>query len=664
MGNKNGVVIALAGQPNVGKSTVFNDLTGLDQHVGNWPGKTVEQKTGHFKLPNGIDVEVVDLPGTYSLTANSPEEEIARNFIIREKPDIVVTVVNAAALERGLYLVGEILHLTSSVILVLNMMDVARDERINVEPEVLAAALRIPVVPMVARKGEGKDALMEEIQKALEEAPSRPCKPTMPPEIESLLDQVEPYAKKYLTDYPSRWAALKILEGDPALLRELKASMPPGEWREMNEMLISHEDLSLKIAGARYEWVDRMVRAALVRPKRGQMSITRQIDKYATHPILGLVILLAVMGLIFWVTYTLGAPLQDLLNHYIVEIPTDWISAHSSGIPGWLVSLVVDGIIGGAGLVITFAPILFVFFFSMGLLEDVGYMARGAFAMDRFMHRMGLHGKSFMPLFLGFGCNVPAVMGTRIIESRRARLLTLLLVPLVPCSARMVVLSFMTTVFFSNIAPLVTWGLVVLNLIVLGVSGVLMNKFVFKGERTAFIMELPLYHTPDWKALTVRAWQRLWLFVKNAGTLIVSAAILIWFLSYFPGGGIERSYLSVIGKFLAPIGRLMGLDWKMLVALLASFVAKENSIATMGVLLGGSGENLAKLLPHIISPAGALAFLVTQMLFIPCVATVATMYRELENKLWLVFDIVFLTIVAFGAGIGVYQLALLLGIGV
>jgi ferrous iron transport protein B len=664
MSDKDNVVIALAGQPNVGKSTVFNDLTGLDQHVGNWPGKTVEQKKGHFKLPDGTDVEIVDLPGTYSLTANSPEEEIARDFVIRENPDLVVTVVNAAALERGLYLVGEILHLTNRVVLALNMMDVAQDEKINVEPEVLQAALRIPVVPMVARRGEGKDALVRTIQETLKNPPSRPCKPSMPPEIEKLLDQVEPYVKKHLPEFPSRWAALKLLEGDPVLLHKLESVALPDEWKEMNELLISHEDLALKIAGARYEWVGRMVRAALVRPKHGQMSITRQIDKYATHPVLGLVILLAVMGLIFWVTYTLGAPLQDLLNHYIVEIPSNWITGHSAGLPQWLVSLIVDGVIGGAGLVITFAPILFIFFFSMGLLEDVGYMARGAFAMDRFMHHMGLHGKSFMPLFLGFGCNVPAVMGTRIIESRRARLLTLLLVPLVPCSARMVVLSFMTAVFFSNIAPFVTWGLVILNLLVLGISGVLINKLVFKGERTAFIMELPLYHTPDWKALTIRAWQRLWLFIKNAGTLIVSAAILIWFLSYFPGGGIENSYLAVIGRFLAPIGRLMGLDWKMLVALLASFVAKENSIATMGVLLGGSGENLAKLLPHIIPPAGALAFLVTQMLFIPCVATVAAMYQELENKLWLLFDILFLTAVAFGAGIAVYQIALLLGIGV
>ncbi len=659
------IVVALAGQPNVGKSTVFNDLTGLDQHVGNWPGKTVEQKTGRMKLPDGRVALVVDLPGTYSLTANSPEEEIARDYIVREKPDVIVAVTNAAALERGLYLVSELLPLSDSIVLALNMMDVAQEEGIIVEPEVLQAALKIPVIPMVARRKEGIEALSQAILDTLESPHKNACIPKMTPEIRSAVEGVLRYAGEHLPpEYPREWAALKILEGDRAFLHYLERSMDPELWRKTNEFLIAHEDIGLKIASCRYEWVNRMVRAALIKPKHGQMSTTRQIDRYATHPILGPLILLLVMGFIFWITYTLGAPLQDLLDKYIVEIPSDWLQAHGNGLPPWFLSLLVNGIIGGAGLVITFAPILFVFFFSMGVLEDVGYMARGAFSVDRFMHRLGLHGKSFMPLFLGFGCNVPAVMGTRIIESRRARLLTLLLVPLVPCSARMVVLNFMTIIFFGSAAPFVTWGLVAVNLIALVVSGYLINKIIFKGHRTAFIMELPLYHTPDWKSLALRAWQRLMVFVKQAGTLIVTAAVIIWALSYFPSGEIGSSYLAAIGRFLAPLGQLMGLDWRMLVALLASFIAKENSIATMGVLYKASGPGLAQVLSHTLTPAGALAFLVTQMLFIPCVATVAAMYRELEDKLWLLFDIVFLSALAFGAGIAVYQVALLLGVGI
>ena len=665
-GGTKDVTIALSGQPNVGKSTVFNALTGLDQHVGNWPGKTVEQKIGYMNLPDGRVAEIVDLPGTYSLTANSPEEEIARDYIVRGKPDVIVAVTNAAALERGLYLVGELLQLSGSVILALNMMDVAQEERITIEPEVLQAALRIPVVPMVARRKEGTNDLSVAIQNVLDSPPESPNKPEMTPETQAVIEEFLDYAGEYLPpEYPRDWAALKILEGDRVFLRHLEKHMPPDLWRRTNESLIAHEDMSLKIASCRYEWVNRMVRAAVIRPIHGQMSTTRQLDKYATHPILGPVILLVVMGVIFWVTYTLGAPLQDLLDQYLVQVPSAWLSTHGTALPPWLLNLLVDGVIGGAGLVITFAPILFIFFFAMGVLEDVGYMARGAFAVDRFMHRLGLHGKSFMPLFLGFGCNVPAVMGTRIIESRRARLLTLLLVPLVPCSARMVVLNFMTIIFFGSAAPFVTWGLVGVNLIALAISGYLINKIVFKGHRTAFIMELPLYHTPDWKSLALRAWQRLMIFVKQAGTIIFLAAILIWALSYFPSGEIEKSYLAVLGHFMAPLGHLMGLDWKMLVALFASFIAKENSIATMGVLYGAGGEgSLAQVLAHTLAPAGALAFLVTQMLFIPCVATVAAMYQELENKLWLLFDIVFLSLLAFGTGILVYQTALLLGVGI
>ncbi len=660
------IVVALAGQPNVGKSTVFNALTGLDQHVGNWPGKTVEQKTGRMKLPDGRIAEIVDLPGTYSLTANSPEEEIARNYIVREKPDVIVAVTNAAALERGLYLVSELLPLSESVILVINMMDVAQEEGITIEPDVLQAALKIPVVPMVARRKEGVKLLLKAILDTLESPHRAANKPQVTAEIRAAVQGILRYAGEHLPpEYPREWAALKILEGDRAFLRYLEQHMDPDLWRKTNEFLIAHEDMGLKIASCRYEWVNRMVRAAVIRPVRGQMSTTRQIDKYATHPILGPVILLLVMGIIFWITYTLGAPLQDLLDQYLVQIPSEWLMAHGDGISPWLLSLLVNGVIGGAGLVVTFAPILFVFFFSMGVLEDVGYMARGAFSVDRFMHRLGLHGKSFMPLFLGFGCNVPAVMGTRIIESRRARLLTLLLVPLVPCSARMVVLNFMTIIFFGSSAPLVTWGLVGFNIVVLVVSGYLINKIVFKGHRTAFIMELPLYHTPDWKSLALRAWQRLMVFVKQAGTLIILAAVFIWALSYFPSGDIEKSYLAAFGRFLSPLGRLMGLDWRMLVALFASFIAKENSIATMGVLYKAGAEGgLAQILAHTLAPAGALAFLVTQMLFIPCVATIAAMYRELENKLWLLFDIAFLSLLAFGAGIVVYQLALLLGVGV
>jgi ferrous iron transport protein B len=305
---------------------------------------------------------------------------------------------------------------------------------------------------------------------------------------------------------------------------------------------------------------------------------------------------------------------------------------------------------------------LLIFFAFMGLLEDVGYMARAGYVMDRFMHLMGLHGKSVLPLFLGFGCNVPAVMGARVIESRRGRLLTVMLAPLVPCTARMMILAFITPLFFGAAAPLVAWGLVGLSLVVLAISGIVINRIAFGGERAAFIMELPLYHVPNWRTIGLLVWQRSLSFFKRAGTVILVMSVVLWGLSALPTGEIETSFLARIGQFLAPFGALMGLSWRMMVALLTSFIAKENSIASLGILFGAGGEaGLAEILPSILTPAAALSFLVVQMLFIPCVATVGTILHETSSWKWTLFDLAFLLVVSFGMGILVYQLATLYG---
>jgi ferrous iron transport protein B len=327
----------------------------------------------------------------------------------------------------------------------------------------------------------------------------------------------------------------------------------------------------------------------------------------------------------------------------------------------------VDGVIGGAGTVITFLPILVIFFAVLALLEDMGYMARAAYVMDRFMHLMGLHGKSFLPLFLGFGCNVPAVMGTRIIDSHRARLLTILLTPLVPCAARMAVIVFIAPIFFGRAATLVAWGLITTTLVVLAIFGVLVNKWVLKGERAAFIMELPLYHRPNGRTIGIQVWHNSAEFLKKAGTLILVMSVVIWALSTLPRGDIETSYLASVGKALEPLGSLMGLDWKMVVALLSSFVAKENSIATMGVLFGstglntsGSGEEAAGTgvaLAGVLTAEAALAFLVVQMLFIPCVATVAAIRQETKSWGWTAFSVGSLLILSLLGGIAAYRIA-------
>ncbi|HUS69469.1 MAG TPA: ferrous iron transport protein B [Anaerolineae bacterium] len=655
------IKVALAGQPNVGKSTVFNLLTGLSQHVGNWPGKTVERKEGTY-CHNGASVHIVDLPGTYSLTANSAEEVIGRDHIIREKPDVVVAVINASSMERNLYLVAELLSLQTPVIVAMNMMDVAEQGGLKIEPQVLEAALGVPVVPMTATRNQGIRELVEAIDELTRDGASyEPKRPEIREDHREVLEELQDLVGAYVPQpYPADWVSLKLLEGDDEILRMMQDRLPEDIWEAVHDILKEHEDAVVAVASGRYDWVGRMTRAALVRPGVGQVTLTERLDRWATHPLWGLLVLAGILGLVFWLTYSVGAPLQGLLETYVVEGGGQFAGNALHRAPAWLSSLVVDGVIGGAGMVITFIPILIIFFAFMGLLEDVGYMARAGYVMDRFMHLMGLHGKSFLPLFMGFGCNVPAVLGTRVIESQRGRLLTTMLVPLVPCTARMMVLAFFTPLFFGSAAPLVAWSLVGLSLLVLAVSGVLINKVAFGGERAAFIMELPLYHLPNWRTIGILIWQRSLAFFKRAGTVILVVSVVLWALSALPTGEIETSYLAGVGRLLAPLGSLMGLSWKMMVALLTSFVAKENSIASLGVLYGASSEgSLAQTLPAVMTPAAALGFLVVQMLFIPCVATVVSILNETRSWRWTLFNLVFLLMVSFGVGILVYQVAAL-----
>lgn len=659
MQKENGdIVVALAGQPNVGKSTVFNLLTGMNQHVGNWPGKTIEQKTGTFTY-NGTRFKLVDLPGTYSLSANSPEEVIARNFIIQERPDVVVALLDAAILERSLYLVAELLPLPAPVIVALNMMDVAEQEGMHIEPHVLEAALGVPVIPMIATKNQGTRELVKAIDDIVHgRIEYRPRVPQIRADHLEVLAKIEALIGSCVPQgYPLRWVALKLLEGDSEITAMMRACTPDDVWEQVQTILRAHEDAIIDVAGGRYDWIRRMVRAAVTKPKAGQITRTDKLDRWATHPLWGILILVGILGVVFWLTYTVGAPLQEMLDVYVIGTAADWASTLLVNAPAWVQGIIVDGLIGGVGMVITFLPILVIFFATMGLLEDIGYMARAAYVMDRFMHLMGLHGKSFLPLFLGFGCNVPAIMGARVVESKRARLLTIMLAPLMPCTARMVVVTFLTPIFFGSAATLVSWGLVGLSLVVLALMGILINAFLLRGERAAFIMELPLYHIPNWRTIGLLVWQHSLAFLKKAGTLILVMAVIVWALSYWPGGDVETSFLARFGHLLEPIGALMGMSWRMLVALLASFVAKENSLATLGVLYGTSGETsgLAEAVRMAFTPATALAFLVVQMLFVPCVATVATMWQETRSVRWTLFNLILLLVVSFSAGIVVYQ---------
>ena len=657
-------LIALAGQPNMGKSTLFNLLTGLNQHVGNWPGKTVERREGRFHLSRSA-ARLVDLPGTYSLTANSPEEVISREFILREKPDVVIAVVSAANLERSLYLVSELAAIQAPVVVALNMMDVAEQEGIRVDAHVLAAALGVPVVPMTASRAKGVQDLLDQVESVLAgTCVLQPNAPEVRADHQQVLQQIESLAAPFIPEpYPCAWIALKLLEGDAQVTEMMQSAMPGQSWAAVQDILCSHDDAFMAVASGRYEWIGRMIRAAMTRPKLGQVGITERIDRWSAHPVWGLFILAGILGAVFAVTFSIGSPIQAWLDEKAVTGLGALVSDALAEAPFWLRGILVDGVIGGVGSVLTFLPILVIFFGAFAVLEDVGYMARAAYVMDNFMHIMGLHGKSFLPLFLGFGCNVPAIMGTRVIDSWPARLLTILIAPLVPCTARMAVVAFIAPAFFGRSAGLVTWGLIMLSLLLLVVMGTLLNWIVFKGQRSTFIMEMPLYHAPNLRTVGLLVWQRSLSFVKKAGTIILLISLIVWVLSFLPGGQIETSYLAQIGQFIEPVGRWMGFDWRLTVSLLTSFPAKENAIATLGVLFGSTAEtSLAATLAAAYSTATALAFLVVSILFIPCIATVAVTRQETGSWGWTLLSLGMLLSLSIGAGVLVYHAAVWIGV--
>jgi ferrous iron transport protein B len=655
------ISVALVGQPNVGKSTVFNILTGLSQHVGNWPGKTVEKKEGEHRIGDKL-IRMVDLPGTYSLTAFSEEERIARDYIIQEKPDLVVLVLNAAALERSLYLLAEVLLLGRPVVVAINMLDVAQDQGTEVNAKSLQDSLGLPVVPMVARRNVGIKELVEQIVTA-DASTQRNYQHELPAVADdhldvyrSILEIVRPHISSPFTPY---WMAIKLMEGDPEASAMAKKIIPEVGWRAIQEMLLQHEDALHAVVKGRYDWIEKMTRASVSHFKMGQLVLTDRIDHILTRPVFGIPILLAVMALVFFLTYSVGVPLQNM-----IEDGMHSLSQHAAPFlktwPDWMQGLLINGVIGGAGSVLSFVPILLIFFAIMAFLEDVGYMARAAFVMDRIMHLVGLHGKSFIPMCLGFGCNVPAVLGARIIETRKARMITLLLIPFVPCTARLAVLTLVSAAIFGDKAVFASWLIVALNIAVLGVVGMLVNKTLWKQD-APFIMELPIYHRPDLRTIMIAIRSRIWAFVRKAGTVILGVSVIIWVISYFPTGTVEESWLASLGRLMEPLGVPLGLDWKMITALFTGLVAKETVVATLGVLYSVGDQGLASVLPTIMNHASAAAFLVVMMLFMPCVATIAVLKQEMNSNKWFYGAILMTLVISYAGGAAAYHLVSRMG---
>jgi ferrous iron transport protein B len=655
------VKIALAGNPNSGKTTVFNDLTGGRQHVGNWPGVTVEKKEGTF-TSNTHEITVVDLPGIYSLTAYSLDERIARDFLIREKPDAVVVVVDASNLERNLYLVTQLLELGSNVILDLNMMDMVRSRGVEIDTGKLCAVLGIPVIETVAHKGEG----MEKLKEAIVGAPGERGNPfkidydhDIEGEIETLQDAMT------LPGYPSRWVTIKLLEGDAEILKMAVGGEIEPLVLESQTRLERHlgYDLETALVERRYAFLAGLVRESTRKrlDLMERLDISDRIDRVLVNRFLGIPIFLAMMWLVFQLVFTLGAPLADGIDAFMAWLGEGVLSViRGVGGPQWLSSLLSDGIIGGVGSVLVFLPNIMLLFLAIAILEASGYMARAAFVMDRFMHALGLHGKSFIPMLLGFGCNIPGIMATRTLESNKDRILTILVNPLMSCSARLPIYILFAGAFFPRNQGLVIFSLYLLGIILAVVVARIFKGIFFKGEVAPLIMELPPYRLPTIKGVFIHMWERSSLFLRKAGTIIFLGVVLIWFLASLPLGVEYASQQSVIGKLgsvFAPLLKPAGFGfWQAGVALLFGILAKEVVVGTLGTLYGVEEAGLTSAIQSQFTALSAYAFMVMALVYIPCIAAIATIKRETNWK-WTGLAVGYSLVLGWGLAVLIYQIA-------
>ncbi|MFO8036679.1 MAG: ferrous iron transport protein B [Anaerolineales bacterium] len=600
--------IAIAGNPNAGKSTLFNALTGSHQHVGNWPGKTVKKKVGRCKHGD-YPMKVVDLPGTYSLSAFSPEEVIARDYILDQQPDVVVIVLDSANLERNLYLAVQTLELGVPIVAALNMSDIVDAQGIKIDYEHLEKALQSPVVRTVASKGEGIEQLIETIIDLAEgqsvQSPDQkePFSINYGGEAEAEIQRVEERIiqnSAVPAHLPERWLAIKLLEEDEELWKRMEGVEGGPRLLEETQRGIDRleklygDDLDITFAERRYGWIAGLVQRAVKRTVSNRMSTSDKVDRIVTHRILGIPIFLIAMWVVFQLTVNISGPYVDWVDGVISGPLTSWIEALIGrvGFGGtWLEGLFLDGIIPGVGGVLVFIPVLMFLYFALAILEDSGYMARAAFVMDRLMHIMGLHGKSFLPMLVGFGCTVPAIYATRTLENKNDRILTGLLVPFMSCGARLPVYVLMASVFFPSNAGLVIFGMYSLGIVTAIILGVILKHTLFKGkEQSTFVMELPPYRLPTLRGIWFHMWKRTSAFLRKAWTVIMVVSIVLWVLISIPmaEGGlfaeteVGDSLFAAVNRQIAPIFGPLGFEsWETSSALITGFLAKEVVIGTM-----------------------------------------------------------------------------------
>lgn len=697
-GHLSAINVALIGNPNCGKTSLFNVASGAREHVGNYSGVTVDAKTGTFRQDD-VTFRIVDLPGTYSLACYSPEELYVRKYLRDNEPDVIVNIVDATNLERNLYLTTELINMNRPMVIALNMFDELKQKGISLDYKKLSEMIGVPIVPTVARTGEGIRQLFDAVIAVAEDrhAVVRHVHVTLGKELEQsvgILNRALKADPDLRPRFSPRYMAIKLLENDKeveSLVEGTKDDKAIFELRDREVERLAEvfpgEDVASLIAGESYGFISGALAETMEQNPVDSADTTRVLDAIVTNRLFGFPIFLAIMAFIFWATFSVG------------QYPMDWIEAAV----GWLGSLVEqympdgplkdligDGIIGGVGGVIVFLPNILILYFCLSFLEDSGYMARAAFIMDKVMHRMGIHGKSFIPLVMGFGCNVPAIMSTRSIESRSSRLITILINPFMSCSARVPIYVLLIGAFFPDHATLAFMSLYILGILVAVLTARMLRRFYFKADETPFVMELPPYRLPTFKASCRHMWAKGEQYLRKMGGVILVASIIVWALNYFPlhdeqastpsfeaeqidEGRIDTSrdsYLEMAGKAVNPVMEPAGFHWRATVAVLAGIPAKEIVVSSLGVLYTGDEEVAeSKLSERIKAPnpvtgkpdftsASALAFMVFVLLYFPCMATLVAIVKETGHWGYGLFSVVYNTAVAWLAAVITYQIAI------
>ena len=671
---KNNVInVALVGNPNSGKTSIFNAVAGENEHVGNYSGVTVDAKTGSFNYKS-YRINITDLPGTYSIAAYSPEEIYVRRHLFDKMPDIIINSVVASNIERNLYLTTELIDMNLRTVVALNMYDELLASGAQINYEHLGAMIGIPVVPVIAKTGKGLDKLLDIVIELFEGRNSTirhihiNYGNTIEGELAPLSEELHK-ADDLPYQFPVRYWALKLLEQDKEVTNQLQHCLALPHWQSIAAKSAKRVqqrlniDVETAISDAKYGFINGALQETYTAGSKDTNKQTRRIDRLVANRWLGFPIFIFVMWVMFATVFQLGTYPQEWIEELFAFLGDQAATLLPQGL---LQDLVVNGIIGGVGSVAVFIPQILILYLFISLMEDSGYMARAAFIMDRLMHKMGLHGKSFIPMLMGFGCNVPAIMATRTIESRSSRIITILVTPFMSCSARLPVLVLFAGAFFPNHAPLILISLYILGIIVAVLTARLLRSTRFKKDETPFVMELPPYRLPTLQATLRHMWDKCEQYIRKIGTTILVATIAIWFLSYFPrpaegtqpgSDNYSSSYIGMMGRAIEPVMEPLGQNWRSSVAILTSIPAKELVVSTFGVLYSsdteeGIEEDLKE--SGDFTPRSAAAFLVFILLFFPCIATIATIATETGSRWWALFSIAYNTAVAWIAGYIVY----------